>query len=105
VLIKLSGIPAASHEQAVLRALEQIGPELSMRFKRADADYAEEMSHYLVDVADDEIHRESRWFYSADQPLLALLQRLLVWDERGRCEDEMLARLIADARSSIACAI
>jgi hypothetical protein len=53
VRLKVSGVQAASHVEAIERTLEKVGPELEGRFASAGVEYAEAISHYLVDVVGD----------------------------------------------------
>lgn len=101
VRIQVPGIEAADHREAVEQAVAQTAPGLYGRFERASAEYAEEISHYLVDVAGDEEFRQSQWFYSADEPLLAILRRLVAWDKNGRADPGALTQIIAESRSSL----
>jgi hypothetical protein len=101
VRIKVSGIEAASHREAIERALERVGSNLPAQLARAGAEYAEEISHYLVDVAGDEEYRQSQWFYSAEEPLLTILRRLVIWRDGGQANQEMLAKILADARQAL----
>lgn len=104
VRLKISGVQAASHVEAIARALEKVGPELEGRFARAEVEYAEAISHYLVDVVGDPDFSQSRWFYSADEPLLTFLRRLAAWDGSGR-DPAALQELIADVRRHLACVV
>ena len=103
VRVRVAGITAPSHQAAAEQAHQQV-PTFQQRFHGSDCDYADEISHYLVDVAGDEDFRNSRWFYSQDQPLFANLQRLLAWHDGHRDAAELDA-IIADARQAIAASL
>ena len=103
VRLKISGVQAASHVEAIERALEQVEPELEGRCARAGVEYAEEISHYLVDVVGDPDFSQSR-FYAAEDPLLAFLRRLVAWEECGRAPSG-LDELIADVRAHLTCVV
>ncbi len=64
-------------------------------------EFADEISHYLVDVSGDPEFTASRWFHSAHHPWVPLFQRLITWDEQGRAADE-LAALLANVRQILA---
>ena len=104
VRLKVPGVLASSHVEAVERALEQVGAELQECLASSGVEYAEEISHYLVDVAGDSDYLQSRWFYAAEDPLLTFLRRLAAWDESGR-DAATLHELITDVRAHLACIV
>ena len=97
VRIKVSGIAATSHREAIEKACVATVPELYQRFETKDGDFAEEISHFLVDVVGDEQFECSRSYYSQAEPLITNLARLITWHDKGADSDE-LERIIADAR-------
>jgi hypothetical protein len=101
VRIKISNVEAASHREAIEKALERFEPDCLTRLEDAQGEFAEEISHYLVDVAGDEEFRQSQWFYSAEEPLLANLRRLTAWSDGGKADQEELAKIISDARLAL----
>jgi hypothetical protein len=105
IRVRISGVEGPSHREAVEEALRHLGPTFYARFKEPDSEFAEEFSHFLVDVAGDDDFRNSQWFYSSQEPLLALLRRLLEWDQRGRTDGQLLTKLLANARDAVDCAI
>ena len=96
--IKLSKIEAVSHRAEIEQALETTLTDLPDRLGQIGAEYREEMSHFLVDVTGDAEFRQSRWFYSQDEPLLANLRRLIAWDKAGQPSDE-LEQILSDTRN------
>ena len=99
VRLQVSGVEAGSPQAAIEKALEQT--DLHSRFAGDDGEYAEELSHFLVDAAGDEQYEQSRWFYSKQTPLLANLSRLVLWSEHDRPETE-LHEILRDAREALA---
>ena len=97
VRLKVSDIAAASHREAVEKACSATVPELYQRFETKDGDFAEEISHFLVDVVGDEQFECSRFYYSESDPLVSNLARLITWYDKG-ADSEELERIIADAR-------
>ena len=102
VRLVVSGVEAASHQDAVEKAIEQT--DLCTRFASADGEYAEEISHFLVDVVGDDDYAQSWWFYSRQSPLMANFKRLIAWYDNGGSDDE-LDSIIADARAILAASI
>ena len=101
---KISGISAATPTEAIRQTLA--GPVVRRwleSFTDADesGEFAEEISHYLVDVVGDEEFAQSRWFQSADDPLLAPLRDLIRWDESGR-DPAALTSLLTTMRGLLA---
>jgi hypothetical protein len=105
VRLKASGVMAASHEQAIEKALEQVVPELPARLANSGIEYAEEVSHFLVDVAGDAEYRQSHWYYSREEPLLSYLSRLVAWYDADRADDDALEKLVAEAREALRSAV
>lgn len=95
VRIKVSGVAAASQREAIDAALAQT--DLYAHFNRSECEFAEELSHFLVDVGGDNQYEQSRWFFCRETPLIANLARLVAWYDRGRPEDE-LPSIVGDAR-------
>ena len=95
VRMKVSGVHATSHQAAIEKALEQT--DLHARLVSTGGEYAELLSHFLVDVVGDEQFAQSRWFYSQQTPPLDNLFRLVSWYDRGRPEAE-LQEIVRDAR-------
>lgn len=102
VRLAVHGVEAASHQEAVDRALEQT--DLFARFASADGEYAEEISHFLVDVVGDNDYAQSWWFYSRQSPLMSNFARLVAWYENSGSVEE-LNSIIADARATLAASI
>ena len=105
VRVKVPGVEASTHEEAVEKARQQAGQDFYERFATPDSEYAEEISHYLVDVTGDPEYNQSRWFYSEQNPLAANLRRLLAWYDRDRADDDELDQIIAAAREAIRLAV
>jgi hypothetical protein len=97
IRLKVSGIAAASHREAIEKACAATVPDLYQRYETKDGDFAEEISHFLVDVVGDEQFECSRFYYSQTDPLVSNLARLITWYENG-ADGEELERIIADAR-------
>ena len=95
VRLKVSGVHATSPQAAIEKALEQM--DLHAYLANIGGEYAEELSHFLVDMVGDEQFSQSRWFYSQQTPLLDNLSRLVSWYDRGRPEAE-LQQIVRDAR-------
>ena len=72
VRVKVAGVTARSPQAAVEAAREQAAPSFYDRFDAPDGDYAEELSHYLVDVVGDDEYEQSVWFQAAEAPLLSI---------------------------------
>ena len=102
VRVKVSGVEAASHEAAVEQAINDT--DVYACIPGPDTEFADEYSHFLVDVVGDEDNDESKWFYSLDQPSTSNLKRLVAWFDAGRDETE-LAQIIADAREIVTVSI
>ena len=105
VRLKISNVKASSHAEAITRAIEQVGDELADRFPDDDGEYAEEFSHYLVEVVGDEERLQSQSFYSQDEPLVANLRRLVNWYDARRDNAGELAEIINDAREVLKFAV
>ena len=102
IRLLVSDVEADSHRAAVEKALAMT--DLYARFEASDGDYAEEISHYLVDVVGDDEYAESWWFYSRQSPFMANFARLVSWYDRGRSDDELDA-IIADVRQILDAAL
>ncbi len=98
VRVDVANMPAASCREAVNTALRQI--DLASQVG-SNAEYAGELSHFVVDLVGDKEFRQSESFTSQDQPLLANMARLLNWAEHGRNPLE-LERILHDARAAVA---
>ena len=80
VRLKVAGVAAESPEAAIKAALAHpVHRDLDRALEPLGAEWAEEHSHFLVDVVGDEEFEQSRWFHSRDEPLLELLERLTTW--------------------------
>ena len=99
--LKVPATEAVSPRAAIELALQRTLPDLPDRLGQMGAGYCEEMSHFLVDVAGDAEFRQSRWFYSQDEPLLANLRRLIAWDRAGRPAEE-LEQILSETRDLFA---
>jgi len=99
VRLKASGVAAASLRKAIDEALAQT--DLYAELAGPDREYAEELSHFLVDVVGDEQYEQSQWFYSRETPLMSNLARLVAWHEGTRSEDE-LKTIIQDINDQVA---
>ena len=105
VRLKVSSVEAPSHREAITRAVRQIADDLTQRFPDDDGEYAEEFSHYLVELVGDEERRQSQSFYSQDEPLVANLRRLVNWYDARRDNAGELAEIINDAREVLKFAV
>ncbi|HSG70753.1 MAG TPA: hypothetical protein VLA12_10085 [Planctomycetaceae bacterium] len=95
VRIKVSGVAATSQREAIETALVQT--DLHAHFSDSDGEFAEELSHFLVDVVGDEEYEQSRWYFSRETPVIANLARLVAWHDRG-CPEIELPSIVRDAR-------
>jgi len=102
VRLAVSGVEAVSHQEAISKSLERT--DLFARFASADGEYAEEISHFLVDVVGDEQYTQSLWYYGQQAPLMSNVARLVAWYDDGRSDDE-LDRIIGDAREILTSSI
>ena len=102
VRLQVSDVEAASHQEAVENAIENT--DLHARFASDDGEYADELSHFLVDVVGDDKYLQSWWFYSRQSPLMSNFARLVHWYDNGKSDDELDA-IIADARQILAVSI
>ena len=102
VRIKVPGIEATSHIAAIEQAIAQI--DLYVECESTNFEYAEELSHFLVDVTGDQEYENSQWFYSQDNPLLANLRRLVNWYDQGQSQHE-LDSIIKSARDAISASV
>lgn len=98
---RLTNISASDPRTAVVAA--QADPSVGRWLRQLDdtdgfGEFAEEFSHFLVDVVGDDEFLKSEWFHSDDDPLLVPLRELLAWDEAGRNSDRLTA-LLATVRS------
>ena len=98
VRLKVPNVEAPSHREAITWARCQIAEDLTQRIPDDDGEYAEEFSHYLVEVVGDEERLQSQSFYSQDEPLVANLRRLVNWYDARRDNAGELAEIISDAR-------
>ena len=98
-------VPALSLRNAVEAAFSQLPHrEFSERFDSDTTEFADEFSHYLVDVDGDDEFTQSRFLTSAQEPLLEFLRRLVAWHDDGRPEAELEA-LLGAARAVLAGAV
>ena len=105
VRLKVPNVEAPSHREAIARARCQIAEDLTQRFPDDDGEYAEEFSHYLVEVVGDEKRLQTQAFYSQDEPLVANLRRLVNWYDARRDNAGELAEIINDARDVLKFAV
>ena len=105
VRLKVPNVEAPSHREAITQARCQIAEDLTQRFPDDDGEYAEEFSHYLVEVVGDEERLQSQSFYSQDEPLVANLRRLVNWYDARRGDVGELAEIIDDARDVLKFAV
>ncbi len=98
VRVEVANVLATSSREAIDNTLQQtdIGSQVG-----GNAEYAGELSHFVVDLVGDTEFRQSDSFTSQDQPLLANLARLLNWAEQGR-DPLQLERILNDARAAVA---
>lgn len=97
---KIAHISADSAPAAIATAQEH--PATARWLNRLDdpdgvGEFADEFSHFLVDVEGDEEFEQSRWFHSGTNPLLKPLRELIAWGDSERDEGQ-LAALLADVR-------
>ena len=102
VRIKVSSVEAPSHIEAVEQAVAQT--DLYSECESTNFEYAEELSHFLVDVAADPEFENSQWFYSRNNPLRVNLARLVKWYDQGRSPNELEA-IIKSARDALSAAV
>ncbi len=103
VRFQVPSIVAESPQAAVGAARDH--PAVGRWLRRLDnpqgiGEFADEFSHYLVDVADDPDLEQSRWFHSAESPLLQIPQSLVRWDETDR-PPAVLEELLVAARHAL----
>ena len=99
---KCSGISASSPEEAIQLAQVHLPLDrLEMQLRDLDAEYAEEISHYLVDIVGDADFERSRFYHSSQELCLVPLRLLLAWSEGGRNEAVLVA-LLAEVREMLA---
>ena len=102
--LKIAGISASSPEEAIEIARGKMPIQEFDRTLRnfraenvADAEDAEEFSHFLVDYVGDEDFERSRFFHCHAEPCLKPLQKLVEWFDAGR-DEAALTSLVAEAR-------
>jgi hypothetical protein len=99
VRIKVAGIAARSHRDAIRQATERLSPDvLYRRFDSDDSGYSEEFSHFVVDVAGADDFRRSRHYHSSDEPLIQLLRELVEFHRQPRRHRQQLDSIVAEAR-------
>lgn len=96
----IAKIAADSPAAAVAQAQQH--PSVAAWLRRLDdpqgaGEFAEEFSHYLVDVVGDDDFEQSRWFHAAESPLLEILRNLFRGDDTGR-DPEQLPDLLQEVR-------
>jgi hypothetical protein len=102
---EVRNVAAPSLRDAVEAAFAQLSPqEFSERFDSDATEFADEFSHYLIDVDGDDEFTQSRFLTSVQEPLLELLRRLIVWHDGGRPEGELDAILV-EARVALTGAV
>jgi hypothetical protein len=104
VRIEVPDVVAADPAAAVRIARGRVEDSLYDRFEAPDGEYAEEISHALVDVAGDADFTRSVWFESAEHPLLSLYRNLVAWHDGGRPPGGLEA-LVREARGLLACVV
>lgn len=65
-----------------------------------EGEFAEEYSHFLVDVVGDTEFEHSQFFYSAADPGLSPLRRLVAWADGPR-DNAVLEQIVAEARETL----
>lgn len=97
---KLPAVPAVCPETAIQAAREHPATARWLRLledPQGIGEFADEFSHYLVDVTGDEEFEQSRWFHAAESPLVVFARRWVEWADNGRAVDE-LPQLHEEAR-------
>ena len=64
VRVKVSGLDAVTPTDAIAEAKETV--DFGSLLAHPEFDWAEEHSHYLVDVVGDEEYEQTEWFLDAD---------------------------------------
>jgi hypothetical protein len=62
VRVKVPGVEAPNPQEAITKALADTDLDATFTRCPGDVEFADEVSHYLVDVADDPEHERSQWF-------------------------------------------
>ena len=104
VRVKVPRVAAASHREAIAWAVEHSG-DLYERFASEDSEFAEEFSHFLVDVVEDKDFEQSQWFYCEQEPLVGCLRRIVRWCDGNRPRSDSLDQLLAEIRQALAATI
>jgi hypothetical protein len=101
VRIKVVDISAPTPQRAIEVALQRAPLEqLEAALKPLEAEFAEEYSHFLVDVVGDTEFEHSQFFYSSADPGLSPLRRLVAWAD-GRRDIAVLKQIVAEARETL----
>ena len=86
VRIKVVGVEATDHEDAITKALKIAAPldtvvgDISHNDQVTEVEYAEEISHYLVDDVGPEVLTENcEWYIDSDHK--AALNRASIWSD------------------------
>ena len=102
VRIRVSDIVASSYRDAIEKAIDRLPPDvLYRRFETGDSEYAEEFSHFLVDVAGDKEFLRSQWYQSSQESLIPLLQKLVDWHRQPHLHSPQLDSIVAEARKAL----
>lgn len=85
VQIKIPEVSAASPVEAITSARLLVeNCEFLRRLEQAGFEFADEYSHFLVDVVGDEDFSRSQFFYSSDDPSVTPLRQIVEWADSGR---------------------
>jgi hypothetical protein len=101
VRIKFSHVSAVCVHDAVRAAIERFDSSDFLKlFDGESTEFADEFSHFLVDLVGDAEFEQSRFVTSRQEPLVALLEKLVGWDASDRLQTE-LSVLLAEARRAL----
>ncbi len=96
-------VTAVSHAAAIEAARDsrELDDHLD-RCQRGGVEFAEEFSHFLVDVVGDDEYHHTQWFYSQEEPLWGLIRRFAEWADgnRNALDLELLLQAARDAVST-----
>ena len=100
VRVKIPNVVASSHREAIAWAVEHSG-DLYERFVSADSDFAEEFSHFLVDVVGDQQYEQSQWFYCEQEPIIGYLRRLVRWHDGDPIAGDTFDKIMSEVRQAL----
>jgi hypothetical protein len=101
IRLMVSDVIAATPQEAIQLAQAAMpAGRLDTCLRPMGGEWAEEFSHFLVDVAGDEEFSQSRFFYSRDDPAVSVLQAILAWHDGDRSEHE-LSEVICQVRKHL----